>query len=48
VELTCTGAICHVVYVVSADLEPLLRGCTCPKCGRGVLEVRDRVVMTLR
>jgi hypothetical protein len=43
VELTCTRDPCHVVYVVPADLVPLLRGCTCPKCGKGVLELRDLV-----
>ncbi len=44
VELTCTRAVCHVVYTVSIDLLPLLRGCTCPKCRRGVLEIRTQVV----
>jgi len=43
VELTCTRAPCHVVYVVPADLVPLLRGCTCPKCKLGVLELREQV-----
>jgi hypothetical protein len=35
--------VCHVVYVVPADLVRLLRGCTCPKCGYGVLELREKV-----
>ena len=48
VELTCTRAVCHVVYVVSVDLLPLLLGGTCPKCGKGVLELREHAVMTLR
>jgi hypothetical protein len=45
IELTCTRAVCHVVYVVSIDLLPLLRGGTCPKCGRGVLELREHVAI---
>ncbi len=48
VELTCTRESCHAIYVVSVDLVPLLRDCTCPKCGRGVLQLRDHPVMTLR
>jgi hypothetical protein len=43
VNLTCSRDVCHVMYVVSADLVPLLRGCTCPKCGHGVLELRERI-----
>jgi hypothetical protein len=42
-ELTCSRAVCHVVYTVPVDLVPLLLGGTCPKCGRGVLELRERV-----
>jgi hypothetical protein len=43
VELTCSREPCHVVYAIDRDLLPLLRGATCPDCGRGVLEARESV-----
>jgi hypothetical protein len=42
-DLTCSRAVCHVVYTVPVDLVPLLLGGTCPKCRRGVPELRERV-----
>jgi hypothetical protein len=48
VELTCTRAICHVIYVVSGRPRAATARLHLPKCGRGVLELRDHAAMTLR